>query len=237
MNATLQEVLGHATGRTTRHDPTLPRTGGPAGNAQLTARMGLLLLGLFLAELLTLVSVRQLVSWHIAIGVLLIPPALAKTASTGWRMVRYYAGSDHYRQAGPPPLPLRLLGPLVVLSTLAVLATGTTLAVIGQDATFRPLVTVAGHSVTWLTVHQASFAVWATATGLHVLARLIPSLHLTRSSREAAQPGSFLRAVALVTTVAVAAVLAWGVLGLSGSWTSTRFGPESGRSHEGLARP
>lgn len=30
-----------------------------------------------------------------------------------------------------------------------------------------------------MTLHQAAFAVWAGATGLHVLARLVPTLQLT----------------------------------------------------------
>jgi hypothetical protein len=33
---------------------------------------------LFIAELVTLLDVRQLVSWHVIIGVLLVPPAGAR---------------------------------------------------------------------------------------------------------------------------------------------------------------
>jgi len=44
------------------------------------------------AELLTLVNVNGLLSWHVAIGALLVPPALMKTTSTGWRTARYYTG-------------------------------------------------------------------------------------------------------------------------------------------------
>jgi hypothetical protein len=54
--------------------------------------------------------------------VVLVPPALLKTASTGWRVVRYYRSGAPYRQAGPPPL-LRLLGPLLVAGTMALLGT------------------------------------------------------------------------------------------------------------------
>src|SRR5215471_4616849 len=121
-------VVAEATGRTHRPDEALPG-GGPAGNARLTAWVGLVLLALFLAELVTLLDVRGLVSWHVAIGLLLIPPAIVKTVSTGWRIARYYTGSRPYRDAGPPPLLLRILGPLVVFSTLAVLASGLVLIV------------------------------------------------------------------------------------------------------------
>lgn len=232
----VDEVLAHATGLRQRHDPALPGSGGPAGNAQLTAWMGLVLLGLSLAELVTLVSVRQLISWHIVIGVLLIPPALAKTAVTGWRMLRYYTGSAPYRAAGPPPMLLRLLGPLVVLSTLAVLGTGTTLVLIGQDRTRSPLVTVLGHDINWLTLHQGGFVVWAVATGLHVLARMVPSLRLARAPRGARHDGSGLRVLALAATAVAAALLAWLVLGQAGSWTAGDGGFRGGEGQsEGLA--
>src|ERR1700750_2681579 len=111
------DAVAEAIGRERRDNPVLPTTGGPAGNALLTAWTGLVLLVLSVGELLTLFDVRGLISWHVAIGALLIPPALMKTASTGWRLSRYYAGHPAYRESGPPPLLLRLLGPLVVLST------------------------------------------------------------------------------------------------------------------------
>src|SRR3954452_15080190 len=106
----LQEAGATALGREHREDPVLPGSGGPAGNARLTAWTGLVLLVLFLAELVTLLDVRGLISWHVALGVLLIPPALLKTASPGWRILRYYPGSRPSREAGPPPLLLRVLG-------------------------------------------------------------------------------------------------------------------------------
>ena len=118
------EVVDHAIGRRSRADPVTARSGGPAGNALLTAWIGLTLLVLSVAELLTLFDVRGLIDWHVVIGALLIPPALVKTASTSWRMVRYYLGNEGYRTSGPPPMLLRLLGPLVVASTAALLATG-----------------------------------------------------------------------------------------------------------------
>lgn len=62
--------------------------------------------------MITLLDVGGLISWHVVIGTLLIPPALLKTASTGWRIARYYSGTPPYRQAGPPPMLLRILGPV-----------------------------------------------------------------------------------------------------------------------------
>ncbi len=110
MNQAVTNVVATAVGHARRADPALPRTGGPASKARLTAWIGLGLLIVFVAGLVTLLDVTELISWHIAIGVLLIPPALVKTATTGWRILRYYTGNGTYRQAGPPPL---LLGQLV----------------------------------------------------------------------------------------------------------------------------
>ena len=113
------DTVAEATGRETRDNPVIPGTGGPAGNVLLTAWTGLVLLALSVSEGLTLFDVRGLISWHVALGALMIPPAVMKTVSTGWRMGRYYVGSPPYQQAGPPPLLMRLLGPLLVVSTWA----------------------------------------------------------------------------------------------------------------------
>ena len=216
VRAIADETLAHATGRSHRTEPELPVTGGPAGNAQLSAWTGLLLLALFLAEMVTLLDVRGLVSWHVAIGVLLIPPALVKTASTGWRIVRYYAGSRPYRLAGPPPLLLRVLGPVVVVSTLAVLASGVALIVIGTRASQAGVFTVAGRPVDPLALHKATFVVWAAATGLHTLARLVPALQLTVLSRartRSAVAGGRRRAATLVTAMVAAVAVTVVVMG------------------------
>jgi len=58
------------------------------------------------------------------IGMVLIPPVALKLGSTGYRFARYYLGSPVYRAKGPPLLPLRLLAPVLVLTTLLVFATG-----------------------------------------------------------------------------------------------------------------
>jgi len=79
----LNDFVDVAADRGPRRDPVRPGSGGPAGNAQLTAWLGLTLLVLFLAELVTLLNVRGLITWHLTFGLLLIPPALAKIATTG----------------------------------------------------------------------------------------------------------------------------------------------------------
>lgn len=223
------DVLAVALGRGHRMDAVEPGTGGPAGNARLTAWTGLLLLVLSVAELITLLDVRGLISWHIGIGVLLVPPALLKTGSTGWRIARYYTGHRTYVEAGPPPLLLRLFGPLVVIFTLAVLVSGVVLALIGPNNSRHVLVHLFGQRIDGVTLHQAAFAAWAVVTGLHVLTRLVPALQLTVLPGDKGDhvPGPRRRGIALALTVAVAAASAAVVLGLSADWRS-----EQVRGHE-----
>lgn len=225
------ETLDTAIGRSHRNDPVLPRSGGPAGNASLTAWTGLILLALFLAELVTLLDVRGLISWHVAIGALLVPPALLKTVTTGWRIVRYYTGSPAYREAGPPPLALRLLGPLVVVSTLAVLGTGVALVLVGEQTSRQPIVQGLGLRVDALTLHQASFAVWAVATGLHVVGRLVPALQASVLAGRGARrrPGLAARGVVLALTVLTAVLAAVLLLGRVGGWGHDRPDRPGGR--------
>jgi hypothetical protein len=223
------ETVSVALGRAHRSDPVLEPGGGPAGNAVLTAWTGLVLLVLGVAELLTLINIRGLISWHIAIGALLLPPALVKTATTGWRVVRYYRGDPAYGEAGPPPLLLRLLGPLVVGSTLAVLASGVALVLLGQDHSRQALVTALGLRVDWITVHQAAFAVWAAATGLHLLGRIVAAVRLTLlADRTRRIPGVRGRFVVLAVALAAAAGLAVVLVRADGPWRVDRFGGRPG---------
>jgi len=146
---------------------------GPEGNERLTAASGAVLFLLLFAEGVTILFIRPLLSAHVFIGMLLIPPVALKLGSTGWRFYRYYTGRSEYLAKGPPLLPLRLLAPLVVASTVAVFGTGVALLALGPSG--RGLV---------LGLHKASFVVWLAATGIHVLAYVgrVPRL-ATRARR------------------------------------------------------
>ena len=223
----IDDVLDEAMGRRHRADPVTGATSGPAGNAELTAWTGLVLLLLIAAELLTLLDVRGLLSWHVVVGVLLTAVAVLKIASTGWRIVRYYTGHRPYRTAGPPPLLLRILGPLVIAGTVAVLGSGLWLIAVGPDGSRRPLVTVLGFQLDWLTIHKASFLVFAVVVGVHALARLIPAVDLgTGRSRRNGGVGR-LRGwgtrLAIVTATLLAGALAAAlILPASSGWQNER---------------
>lgn len=212
------DTVNEAVGRSHRADPVVGDAGGPAGNARLTAWIGAVLLVLFAVEGVTVLDIRGLITWHVIVGIVLIPPALVKTASTGWRIVRYYTGSRPYRQAGPPPMLLRMLGPLVVVATLAVLASGTALVVIGPAASRHPLLGTAGRAVDAVLIHKATFVVWFGVTALHVVGRLVPALRLTLPSTARAVPGRFWRASVIVLTMAAAVAAAVIVLAAVAPW-------------------
>lgn len=208
-------VVAEALGQGERADPSLPRTGGPAGNARLTSWAGLLLLVLTAAELVTLLDVTGLIGWHVGVGILLTALVGVKIVSVCWRILRYYSRSEPYRRAGPPPLLLRILGPLVIGSTLGVLGSGIALIIIGPEAARRPIITLAGQTISPTDLHQALFVVFAVCTGLHVLARFVPAVCLAAGNRgrgggggEAPVAGQAAR-----ITVLIAATLA-GVIAL-----------------------
>jgi hypothetical protein len=135
--------------------------GGTEGNERLTTAVGATLLVLLALLGLTIVRIHGLLSEHLFLGMLLIPPVLLKLSSTGYRFVRYYTANPRYRRKGPPPLGLRVLAPLVVLSTLVVFVSGVLLLFVGPSsrATLQP-------------IHKDSFFVWLALMALHVLGHL-----------------------------------------------------------------
>ncbi len=61
---------------------------GVVGNERLTALAGAVLLALILVEVVTLPNLRELLSVHVLVGVLLAGPLAVKIGSTGYRFVR-----------------------------------------------------------------------------------------------------------------------------------------------------
>jgi len=185
-----------------------PRSGGSEGNRRLTASTAVVLLVLLAAEGVTLLAIRPLVSAHVFIGMLLVPPVALKIATTGYRFLRYYTGGHEYRAAGPPHPLLRLLGPVVVLSTAGLFATGVALMVLGPE-----------HG-RLLGLHKASFIVWFGAMGAHVIGHALRVPQLAAADWKAAErlPGSSLRAWALVGALLAGAVLALATVHLAAPW-------------------
>ncbi|HTP15828.1 MAG TPA: hypothetical protein VMK13_08325 [Streptosporangiaceae bacterium] len=140
-----------------RHRLRAESTGGAAGNERLTALTGAVLLVVFAAEGVTILRLRELLTLHFFLGMLLLGPVTLKIGSTAYRFARYYTGAPPYVRKGPPAPLLRVLGPLVIATSVAVIGTGVVLAITGPQA--GP----------WLFLHKASFVLWFAVMTIHVL--------------------------------------------------------------------
>lgn len=130
-------------------------------NTRITAVLGVVLLVLLAGEGVTILFIGRMLHWHEVLGLILIAPVAMKLGSVGWRFVRYYRGAAEYVAYGPPHPFLRwLVGPVLVLTTFLVLASGVALIVFHIH-----------HGIV-VGIHKASFVVWLGAFGLHVLAHL-----------------------------------------------------------------
>jgi hypothetical protein len=200
-------------------ESTIARRDGVAGNARLTGGAAVALLVLLAAEGLTIPFIGRLVGPHVFIGMLLIPPVLLKLASTGYRFARYYTGSPPYRRKGPPSLPMRVLAPGVVLTTVALFGTGVALTLAGPED---------GSPLMFL--HKASFIAWFALMAVHVLGHVLelPSLAMPdwrrSGGREAALAGSGLRLVLLGTSVVAGLALALATISIADPWLSASLG-------------
>jgi hypothetical protein len=195
--------------------PTGP-IGGVEGNARLTGGAGAALFVILAVEGVTILQIKQLISVHVFVGMLLVPLVLLKTATTGYRFAHYYRGDPSYTVKGPPPPILRFTGPFLVLASLVLLGTGIALIALGRSV---------GHQYLWL--HQATFFVWAALIVVHVLGHLRATATLTAAdwqernwSGEAEHrlAGARARLSLLVVTLAVGAVLGIASLAWIGTW-------------------
>jgi hypothetical protein len=202
--------------------------GGTDGNELLTAATGALLIVLLAALGLTIVAIGRLLWLHLFLGMLLIGPVALKLASTGYRFVRYYTRNASYRLKGPPHALLRMIAPMIVITTVVVFASGVALLFAGPSS-----------RATLLPIHKVSFIVWIVFTAPHVLAHLLalpkawradyarPRAAALRS--EAAGRGG--RVIALAGALVAGVVLAIVLIPEFAAWTSHAgaFGDHFGR--------
>jgi len=159
---------------------------------------------------------------HAFVGMLLIPVVALKLASTGWRMLRYYLRGEEYVRRGPPHVAVRMLvAPVIVVSTVVLLASG--VALLAIDQTHGPI----------LGLHKASFFVWLGATSLHVLTRIA---RLPRALRVGV-PGTGLRLALAGAALAAGAVLATATLPAADRLQDSRLGALWRRSRLARSRP
>jgi hypothetical protein len=187
---------------------------GPEGNEHLTAMTGAVLLLGFAVEGGTILELHRLLWLHFVMGFLLLGPAALKIGSVLYRFARYYARSEPYQRKGPPGPVLRVLGPLVVCTSVGVLGTGVILGYSGPG------------NGPWLLLHKATFVLWLGVMTIHVLAYAprLPRLLLRRQGRDfgqpasAAVPGAPARYLALGLAIAAGVLVAAVTMHLSARW-------------------
>jgi hypothetical protein len=187
--------------------------GGTTGNERLTAATGALLIVLLAVIGVTILRIHPLLSVHLFVGILLIPTVLLKMLSTGYRFVRYYTADPRYRRKGPPELSLRVIAPMVMLSTVVVFVSGVALLFAGPGSR-EPL----------FSIHKYSFFIWIAVTALHVLGHLPAMQQTLRAdySRSAHLSGDVTgragRVLALSSALVAGVVLAVLVIPEFGPW-------------------
>jgi hypothetical protein len=193
------------------------RPAGPAGNEHFTALLGAVLFVLLAAEGVTIIALSTLVVPHIVLGFALIGPLLFKMGSTVYRFSRYYAGSAPYRRAGPPATFPRIIGPLVLILSVLVIATGAALV----------LVPVADRSTVYFW-HKATFIAWFIVMTGHVLwyiwrvPRIVGEDLIPRTALDVI-PGRGLRFAGVVTAVILGVIIAALTAHLATPWNGGPF--------------
>lgn len=184
---------------------------GVEANERLTGSTALVLLVLLAIEGVTVLRVHSLLTLHVFVGMLLIPPILVKISSTTWRFARYYIGSPEYRHKGPPPAALRVIGPFVVMLTVVLFASGV-LLLFGPSAWRGRL----------LQLHQVSFILWFILMAVHVLGHLgdmmaVSTKDWARRTRGLVS-GSRVRRLSITVSLLIGLVLALLTVSRVGPW-------------------
>jgi hypothetical protein len=188
---------------------------GPEGNGRLTAAAAVVLLPLLAVEGVTLLALRRLLPVHLFVGALLLSPVALKLASTGYRFARYYTRAHAYRLKGPPPAALRMIAPIVVVTTVVMFASGVALMVAGPS-----------YRDSLLPIHKVSFVVWLVFTAVHVLGHLLelPAPVRADLGPEAGVAGRSLRLMLVVLAIGGGVALGLWALTYAGPWQGTFSG-------------
>jgi hypothetical protein len=187
--------------------------GGTTGNERLTTVTGATLIVLLAVIGVTILRIHALLWVHLFVGMLLIGPVLLKLSSTGYRFIRYYTANPRYLRKGPPPLALRVIAPIVVLSTVVVFVSGVALLFAGPSS-----------RGTLFPIHKLSFFVWVAFIALHVVGHLpsMPRVLRADYSRSAQLSGDVTgragRVLALSGALVAGVVLAVLVIPEFGPW-------------------
>jgi hypothetical protein len=203
--------------------PDCERRMNPAGNARLTAAVGLLVIVPVLVEIASvLLGVHTFMSLHVFVGLALIPAVLLKLASTGLRFARYYTRSRAYVTEGPPQIALRLLAPLFVAATVVLFGSGVAMGLLH------------GHSLQLArNLHGPASVVWLVLLGVHVLVYLRRAWRSAADDARAPVRGASARAYAVAAVVVIGLVLGAALVPAQHRWVDLRHGHRERASTQG----
>lgn len=176
-------------------------------NERVTGSSAVVLLVLFPIEVVTvLLGVNSLLTLHVFIGLMVVPPLLVKMGSVVRRFLGYYRGNEAFRRKGPPPPLLRMIGPLFFLATVILFSSGYVLFLAPSAL---------GGSLRY--VHLISFDFWLLLVVIHVVAhakdiRRISPRDWSRRAR-VRLPGVKTRRVIVIGSVAIGIVFALALVG------------------------
>lgn len=202
--------------------PESPPPGSPKGkthaNTKLTALTGLLIFILLALEGVTIPFIGKLFTLHAFIGWVLLPPILLKITSTSYRFVMYYIGNPRYAKAGPPKPLLRVLGPLIVLTTVLLMWSGIEMVLLGPS---NPSVRL------WGAIHRATFVFWFGFMTIHVLAYFfkagslaLPELNRKPGAHSIRIPGRNVRVGLVLVALVIGIVIGLIEWHLAGPWST-----------------
>jgi hypothetical protein len=176
-----------------------------------------------------LLGVHAFMSWHVFVGLALIPLIVLKLATTGWRFVRYYTRSRAYVAEGPPQAAMRLLAPLLVVATVVLFGSGVAMGLLH------------GHALQIArSLHGPASVIWLLLLGLHVLVYLRRALRDTADDVLPADPtpvrGKTARRYALATVVVCGLVLGSALVPAQHRWVNIRHDHHDGEEGQSAAR-
>lgn len=202
--------------------PEDPPLGSPKAkthaNTKLTALTGLLIFFLLALEGVTIPFIGKLLTVHVFIGWVLLPPILLKIVSTSYRFIMYYIGDPRYTKAGPPKPLLRMLGPLIAVTTALLMWSGIEMVLIGPHSPDARL---------WGTIHRAAFILWFGFMTVHVLAYFLkagslalPELNRRPGVHSVRIPGRTIRIALVAGSLAIGIILGLTQWHLTAPWVT-----------------
>lgn len=183
--------------------------------ARLLALLGsVLFIGLAI-EGVTVVFIGQMISIHVVLGMILLPIMAYKIIIATYRFAMYYLGAPDFKHAGPPELLLRVIGPLLVITTVVLMASGIILVYARPDTPTAAF---------WLNIHRDDFVAWFALMVFHVLAYVRRAVGTSgydlRYTRYHSLIGRQGRLISIILAIVIGVLLAWAVFPAVAHWSS-----------------